>query len=117
LSTDAVRILRGSFTAGSQVLEQFGFTPEESADIKQQLGFVTTPVFAAASTNDYCYWLNGGLLWRFTKKLSLGVDVRYTDADATIETTSAGHEITGTFEEFKVDSGGTHAGVLFGFHR
>ena len=45
------------------------------------------------------YWLNGGVYWTLGKGFNIGVDLRYSSAD--IE---------------DVDIGGTHIGLLLGFH-
>jgi opacity protein-like surface antigen len=55
------------------------------------------------------FWLNAGLLYRLGKNLNIGIDVRHSDADADLRSFN-------TDGTLKLDSGGTHYGVLFGYH-
>jgi opacity protein-like surface antigen len=59
------------------------------------------------SDSSFGYWLDVGLLYRFNR-FQIGGDVRYADASATL-TPSGGSE------SLKLDSGGLHAGVFFGW--
>ena len=49
------------------------------------------------------YWLNGGIYWALTENFNLGIDLRYSQADV-------------TFFGIEGDAGGTHVGVLAGYH-
>jgi opacity protein-like surface antigen len=60
------------------------------------------------------YWVNAGVMFRLTGKLSLGLDVRYSDADADLEEPQF-IDKQSTTDTFKVDTGGTHYGILFGY--
>ena len=65
------------------------------------------------------YWVNGGLQWRMWRgsgSLLLGVDVRYSDAEAELDTGQGGFNLTGVIDEDEVDAGGLHAGITFGYH-
>ncbi len=48
-------------------------------------------------------WLNGGIYWTLGQSFNLGLDLRYSQADVTL---------------FGIDAeaGGTHAGVILGYH-
>jgi hypothetical protein len=57
------------------------------------------------------YWLCGGFVWRATEHFNLGVDLRYSDAEADLF-----DEFADVFGEgIEVSSGGTHIGVLIGY--
>lgn len=59
------------------------------------------------------YWLNGGVNWLITPKLYLGLDVRYSDADIEYD---YGDIFTRQVEApEKLNGGGTHAGIVFGY--
>ncbi len=49
------------------------------------------------------YWLNGGVYWTFSESFNLGLELRYSKADV-------------TFLGSDVKAGGTHAGVILGYH-
>lgn len=49
------------------------------------------------------YWVGGGAYWRFANNINLGMDVRYSNAEVDL------FGITG-------EAGGTHAGLLVGYH-
>jgi len=48
-------------------------------------------------------WLNGGVYWTLNQSFNLGLDLRYSQADVTL---------------FGVDgeAGGTHVGIMLGYH-
>ena len=47
-------------------------------------------------------WIDGGFLWTLHKKMSLGLDLRYSSADSTLRGTD-------------VNAGGVHVGLLLGW--
>jgi hypothetical protein len=53
-------------------------------------------------------WLNTGLLYRVGQYINIGIDIRYSDAEADLLPFDA--------ETLTLDSGGTHYGVLIGYH-
>jgi opacity protein-like surface antigen len=48
-------------------------------------------------------WLNGGVYWTLGQNFNLGLDLRYSQADVTLFGVD-------------VDAGGTHAGIILGYH-
>ena len=48
-------------------------------------------------------WLNGGVYWTLGQHFNLGLDLRYSQADVTL------------FGE-EGEAGGTHAGIILGYH-
>lgn len=48
-------------------------------------------------------WLNGGVYWTLNQSFNLGLDLRYSQADVTL------FDVEG-------EAGGTHAGVILGYH-
>ena len=48
-------------------------------------------------------WLNGGVYWTLGQHFNLGLDLRYSQADVTVFGVD-------------VDAGGTHAGIILGYH-
>jgi hypothetical protein len=48
-------------------------------------------------------WLNGGFYWTLSQHFNLGFDLRYSQADVTLYNVD-------------VKAGGTHAGILLGYH-
>ena len=48
-------------------------------------------------------WLNGGVYWPLGQSFNIGVDLRYSQADVTLFGVD-------------VDGGGTHVGLIFGYH-
>jgi opacity protein-like surface antigen len=57
------------------------------------------------------YWLNGGVMWRFHDKMSLGLDLRYTDAEVEFDVSNLDKQT----DTAKFDAGGFHYGLLFGY--
>jgi opacity protein-like surface antigen len=60
------------------------------------------------------FWVNGGVNWAITPKVYLGLDLRYSDADVEYST----EEIQMRQVEpvsMKLNGGGTHAALLFGY--
>jgi len=55
------------------------------------------------SDNGTGIWLNGGIYWTLGQSFNLGLDLRYTQADV-------------TFFGEDVKAGGTHAGIILGYH-
>lgn len=51
--------------------------------------------------NGIGFWLNGGVYWTLGQGFNIGVDLRYSSADV---------------GEEDADAGGTHVGLLLGFH-
>jgi hypothetical protein len=49
------------------------------------------------------YWLDGGAYWTFNESFNLGLELRYSNADVTLLGSN-------------VKAGGTHAGVVLGYH-
>jgi len=69
-----------------------------------------------ASDSGAGYWLNAGVMWRITPRLSLGFDARYSDAS--VDFVFEGDEIPDAQvveDTWKADVGGLHYGLLFGF--
>jgi hypothetical protein len=60
------------------------------------------------SYSDHAYgaWIDAGISWRLAKHLNLGIETRYSKADA---------EIGKVFEPRSVDAGGFYAGLLIGY--
>jgi opacity protein-like surface antigen len=54
------------------------------------------------------FWLNTGFLYRVGQYINIGFDIRYSDAEADLLPFDA--------ETLTLDSGGTHYGVLIGYH-
>jgi hypothetical protein len=48
-------------------------------------------------------WFGGGIYWTLWQHFNLGIDLRYSQADVTL------------FDE-NIDAGGTHAGIILGYH-
>lgn len=48
-------------------------------------------------------WLNGGIYWTLGRSFNLGLDLRHSQADVTLD-------------GVEVDAGGTHGGILLGYH-
>jgi opacity protein-like surface antigen len=61
------------------------------------------------------FWLGGGVMWRFTPRLSLGLDLRYSDAsvDFEVQDDIDDRQVETVAESF--DVGGMHYGLQFGF--
>jgi opacity protein-like surface antigen len=59
--------------------------------------------------SDLGFWLNAGFLYQIGEHFNIGVDLRYSDSEATLTPTGGG-------ESRDFDSGGTHYGVLLGYH-
>jgi hypothetical protein len=59
--------------------------------------------------SDLSFWVNGGYVWLFGRSFNLGVDVRYSDSDAKLSISESSSSV-------KFDSGGTHVGVMLGYH-
>jgi opacity protein-like surface antigen len=55
------------------------------------------------------FWVNAGLLYRVGRYINIGIDVRFSDADADLMPNNVDSTLT-------LDSGGTHYGILFGYH-
>jgi len=49
------------------------------------------------------YWVNGGVYWTLAESFNVGLELRYSNADVTI----LGSD---------VKAGGTHAGLILGYH-
>lgn len=58
------------------------------------------------SDRAYGVWIEGGIFWRVAGHLNLGLDVRYSKADARLHAAAA---------SFDVAAGGLHAGALIGY--
>ena len=61
--------------------------------------FVTVSV----DDNGTGIWLNGGVYWTLGQSFNLGLDLRYSQADV-------------TFFGVEGEAGGTHAGIILGYH-
>jgi opacity protein-like surface antigen len=61
------------------------------------------PVVVTEDDNGTGIWLNGGVYWTLGQHFNLGLDLRYSQADVTL---------------FGVDAkaGGSHVGLLLGYH-
>lgn len=61
--------------------------------------------FGIASDDDTGtgYWVSGGVFWTFASNLNLGLDVRYSRAEVDLFNNT-------------IEAGGTHAGLLVGYH-
>lgn len=69
-----------------------------------------------ASDSAMGFWLGGGVMWRITPKISLGLDLRYSDAS--VDFVFEGDSLPDAQVEddtWKADVGGMHYGLLFGF--
>jgi len=55
------------------------------------------------------FWLNGGFVYRLGRNFNVGLDIRYSDSSADLTP-------VGFSESVKLDSGGTHYGILMGYH-
>jgi len=55
------------------------------------------------------FWLNAGLLYRVGSHFNVGLDLRYSDADADLQP-------VGSDDSVNLDSGGTQVGLLLGYH-
>lgn len=53
------------------------------------------------------YWLGAGVYSLVSENISIGVNIRYSKANATIGTPD---------EDYEVDSGGVHGGLMVGYH-
>ena len=62
---------------------------------------IATDFPVSDDNNGIGIWLNGGVYWTLSQHFNLGLDLRYSQADVTL---------------FDVDAGGTHAGVILGYH-
>jgi len=58
------------------------------------------------------FFLNGGAMWRFNDKLSLGLDLRYTDAEVEFDDIEFEDKQESSAD---FDAGGFHYGILFGY--
>jgi outer membrane protein W len=67
-----------------------------------------TDVIVNDSGNGFGYWLNAGFIYSMKNGFNVGVDLRYSDASATVQP-------TGTSESLDLDSGGIHYGILLGY--
>jgi len=54
-------------------------------------------------------WINGGFMYRASNHFNVGLDVRYSNADADLSPPQAGSDLG-------LDSGGIHYGVALGYH-
>jgi opacity protein-like surface antigen len=85
----------------------------ESIQIESgDLGFPGSDYFDTIiddSDSSIGFWLNAGFLYRVGQYLNIGVDIRHSDADADLLPFDADTTLN-------LDSGGTHYGVLFGYH-
>jgi opacity protein-like surface antigen len=68
-----------------------------SAEIKE------TPTNISVNDTRTGFWLNGGIYWTLTQYFNLGLDLRYSQADVTLYNTD-------------VEAGGTHVGIILGYH-
>ncbi|VAW50117.1 hypothetical protein MNBD_GAMMA06-1839 [hydrothermal vent metagenome] len=61
--------------------------------------------FIPVSDNDNGtgFWFGGGIYWTLNQSFNIGLDLRYSQADVTL------------FDE-SGDAGGTHAGLMLGYH-
>jgi len=55
------------------------------------------------------FWAGGGVLYQINDRFSVGVDVRYTDADVSLSAA----QVPGNVD---IDSGGIHYAASFGYH-
>jgi len=62
-----------------------------------------TPVRVSVEDSGTGIWLNGGVYWTLGQHFNLGIQARYSKAEVTL---------------FGIDgeAGGTHAGVMLGYH-
>lgn len=67
-----------------------------SADIENAAGF-------SDDDSGTGYWVSGGAYWTFTNNINAGLDVRYSNADVDVFNTT-------------IEAGGTHVGVMVGYH-
>ena len=62
-----------------------------------------TSTNASVNDTEAGLWLNGGIYWTLTQYFNLGFDLRYSQADV-------------SFFGTDVEAGGTHVGVILGYH-
>mgnify|MGYP001821644057 CR=1 FL=1 len=55
------------------------------------------------------FWIDAGLIYRLGRKFNVGLDIRYSDSSADLTP-------VGFAESIKLDSGGTHYGIMLGYH-
>lgn len=67
------------------------------AEVEVTNGFLTVK----DDDNGTGFWLNGGVYWTLGQGFNLGVDLRYSSADG---------------DDTDLDAGGSHVGLLLGFH-
>ncbi|MCK5394391.1 MAG: porin family protein [Gammaproteobacteria bacterium] len=65
--------------------------------------FKATNFFVADDDNGIGIWLNAGVYWTLNQHFNLGLDLRYSQADVTL------FNVEG-------DAGGTHVGIMLGYH-
>jgi outer membrane protein W len=73
------------------------------------LGNAFSDVVLDDSDSGLGYWLDAGFIYRLGQSFNLGLDLRYSDSTA--ELTPVGFT-----ESVKLDSGGTHYGIMVGYH-
>jgi opacity protein-like surface antigen len=96
------------YVGGGLALVELDFFQIESGD----LGLPDTDYLTRTindSDSGLGFWLNAGLFYRLGKYLNVGIDIRYSDADVEIL-------LLESDEFLELDSGGSHYGVLFGYH-
>jgi opacity protein-like surface antigen len=71
-------------------------------------GQEVTDLIVNDSGNGFGYWLNAGLIYSMKNGFNVGVDLRYSDASATLQTNYGS-------ESLNLDSGGLHYGILLGY--
>jgi len=67
-----------------------------------------TDVLVDDSDSGFGYWLDTGFIFTMKSGFNVGVDLRYSDASATVQP-------NGTSESLDLDSGGMHYGILLGY--
>lgn len=70
-----------------------------SAEMSAQLGGVSV----SDDDSTMGFWLCGGIYWTFAESFNLGLHLRYSDAEVTM------YNYTG-------EAGGTHTGLILGYH-
>jgi opacity protein-like surface antigen len=95
------------FVGGGVAFIQLDVLQTESGMLGPGAPFST--VIVDADDSGVGLWINGGLLYRVGNHFNLGLDVRYSDADADLSVPQVGSDLG-------LDSGGIHYGVALGYH-
>jgi len=73
------------------------------AFIRAEVKGTLSPFTVSVDDSGAGLWIGGGIYWTLNQSFNLGLDLRYSQADVTLAGTD-------------VKAGGTHAGILLGYH-